>query len=127
MGPPLDTISRDNLQQRFATGKNNGPRWQAYTRAPDVHGLGIINHAPKEYRTNRDLAMPKSILRVTRLWYILPALLYSADGSIKKRQKVMLAESGNVVLHLPWLMKYTGQGDTSKQYTIQEASEGAML
>ena len=45
-----------------------------------VHVLGILNHTMLEHRPNRDSATPNSLLRVIKLWYIMPALLHSPDG-----------------------------------------------
>ena len=63
---------------------------------------GITNDALGEHRPNRGLATPGSLLQTIKLWYILPALLYSPDGPIKRRQTLAMMESGDLVL-LPWL------------------------
>ena len=63
--------------------------------------LGVLNHAMGEHRSNRESATPNSLLRVVKLWYIMPALLNSPDGRIKRRQRFALVVSGYIVLLLP--------------------------
>ena len=66
-----------------------------------VHVLGILNHAMGEHRPNRESATPNSLPRATMLRCIMPALLHSPDGRIKRRQRVALVESRDIVLLLP--------------------------
>ena len=73
----------------------------------NVHMLGILNHAMREHRPNRDSTTPNSLLRAIKLLYFMPALLHSPDGRIKRRQKFELVESGDIALLLPSLMAYT--------------------
>ena len=111
IGPPLDAVSLDDLGQRFATGKKVQPQLAGAHARLSVHVLGILNHAMGEHRPNRDSATPNSLLRAIKLWYLMPALLHSPDGRIKRRQRFALVESGNIVLLLPWLIAYTRRGD----------------
>ena len=53
----------------------------------------------------------------------MPALLYPSDGRIKRRQRFALVESRDIVLLLPWLMKFTTGGDSRQRDDAQEASE----
>ena len=77
-----------------------------------VHVPGILDHGTGEHRPNRDSATPDSLMRAIKLWYIMPALLHSPDGRIKRRQRFALVESGDIVLLLPWLMAYTSRRDS---------------
>ena len=52
--------------------------------------LDMLNHAMGEHLPNRDLATPNSLLRAVKLWYLIPALLHSPDGRIKRRQTFAL-------------------------------------
>ena len=74
-----------------------------------VHVLGILDHTMGEHRPNRDSATLDSLLRAIKQWYIMPALLHSPDGRIKRRERFALVESGDIVLLLPWLMAYTSR------------------
>ena len=89
--------------------------------------LGILNHAMEEHRPNRDSATPNSLLRVIKLWYIMPGLLNSPDGRIKRRQRLSLLESGDMAPLLLWLMAYTRRGDSRQRDTAQEASMEAKV
>ena len=83
----------------------------AYARL-SVHVLGMLDHAMKEHRPNREAAPQKSLLRAIKLWYIIPAMLHSPDRQATRRQRVLLAESGEIVLLLPLLMVFTRRGDS---------------
>ena len=89
--------------------------------------LGILNHAIGEHRPNRDSVTPNSLLRAIKLWYLMPALLHSPDGRIKRRQRCTLVESGDIVLLLPWLMAFTRVGNSRPRDAAHEASEEAKL
>ena len=52
-----------------------------------LHVLGILNHGMAKHRSNRDSATPNSLLQVVKLWYIMPPLLHSPEGRIKRRQR----------------------------------------
>ena len=87
----------EDLGQRFAAGKTVQPQLAgAHTRL-SVRVLGILNHAMGEHRPNRDPAIPNSLLRATKLWYLMPVLLHSPDGQIKRRQRFVLVESGDIL------------------------------
>ena len=62
-----------------------------------------------------------------KLWYLMPGLLHSSDGRIKKRQRFALVESGDIVLLLPWLMAFTRGRDSRPRDAALEASEEAEL
>ena len=63
-----------------------------------VHVVGILNHALGEHRSNWDSTTPNSLLRALQLWYLMPALLHSPDGRIKRQHRFALVESGDIVL-----------------------------
>ena len=92
-----------------------------------VHVLGILNHVTGDHGTNRDSSTSNSLLRAIKLWYLMPALLHSPDGTIKKRQRFALVESGDIVLLLPWLMAFTRGRDSRPRDAALEASEEAKL
>ena len=54
-----------------------------------------------EYRPQRDIPPPNSLLRAIKLWYVPPALLHSPDGHIKILQRFVLIESGDIFPLLP--------------------------
>ena len=62
VGPPIDAVSLDDLQQRFATGKKVQPQLTGAHARISVYVLGIFNHAIGEHRPNRDSAAPNSLL-----------------------------------------------------------------
>ena len=111
IGPPLDAVSLENLGQRFATGKTVQLQLAGAHARLSVHVLGILNHAMGEHRPNRDSATPSSLLRAIKIWCLMPALLHSPDGRMKRRQRFALVESGDIVLPLPWLIAYTRRED----------------
>ena len=88
--------------------------------------LRILNHALREHRPNRDSA-PNSVLPAIKLWYLMPALLDSPDGRIKRRQRFALVENGDIVLLLPWLMTFSRGGDSRQRDAGQEAPEEEKL
>ena len=85
-----------------------------------VHVVGILNHDMGEHRPNWDSATPNSRLRAIKLSYIMPPLLHSPDGRIKRRQRFALVESGDIVVLLPWLMAYTRQRDSRERESANE-------
>ena len=64
---------------------------------PDILNLGIGEHRP-----TRNSATPKSPLWTIRYEHLMPTVLDSSDGWIKRRQSFTVVESGDVVLLLPW-------------------------
>ena len=92
-----------------------------------VHVLGVLNHAIGDHRPNRDSATPNSLLRVIKLWYLMPALLHSPDCKIKKRQRFALVESGDIVFLLLWLTTFSRGRDSRPRDAALEDSEEAKL
>ena len=80
-----------------------------------------------EHRSNRDSATPNSLLRAVKLWYLMPALLHSPDGRIKKRQRFALVESGDVLFLLLWLVAFTRGRNSWPRDAALEASDEAKL
>ena len=115
IGPPLDAVSLDDLVQCYATGKKIQPQLAGVHAHLSVHVLDILNHAIGKHRSNRDSATPNSLLRVIQLWYLMPALLHSPDGRIKRRQRVASAENGDIIHLLPWRMAFTRKGDSRQR------------
>ena len=52
----------DDVQQRFATGKNVQLQLAEAHARISAHVLGILNHAMGEHRPNRESATPNSLL-----------------------------------------------------------------
>ena len=125
--PPLDAVSLEDLGQRFATRKKEQPQFAGAHARLSVHVLGILNHASGEHRPNRDSVIPSSFLRAIKLWYLMPVLLHSPAGRMKRRQRFALVESSDIVLLLPWLMAFTREGDSRQWDAAQEASEEEKL
>ena len=105
-------MSLDDLGQRFATGKKVQPQLVGAHDRQGVHVVDILNHAIGESRPNWDSATPNSLLRTNKLWHLMPAMLHSPDRQATRRQRVLLAESGEIVLLLPLLMVFTRRGDS---------------
>ena len=81
--PPIDAGSLDDLQQRFATGKKVQPQLAGAHARLCVHVLGMLHHAAMGgHRPNRDSETPNSLLRVIKLWYIMPALQHFGNFGI---------------------------------------------
>ena len=104
---PLDDVRLQDLQQRFVTVVKVKPRLTTAHAKIITHTLGLLNHTLGEHRQSTQLETPQSLLRSIKLWYILPALLHSQDGRMKRREKFASAERGDLTLLLPWLMEYT--------------------
>ena len=95
VGPPLNAVSMGDLRQRFATWKKVQPQLAGTHARLSIHVLGILNHVMGKHRPNRDSVTPNSLLRAIELWYLMPALLHSPDGRIKRRQRFALVERGH--------------------------------
>ena len=67
IGPPLNAVSLDDVQQRLATGKKVQPQLAGAHARTSVYVLGILNHAKGEHRPNRESPTPKSLLRAIKL------------------------------------------------------------
>lgn len=99
--PSLDAVSLDGSRQRLATGKKVHPQLVGAQTRLGVHMLVILNHATGEHRPNRDSVTPIYLVRAIKLFYLMPALLYSPSGRIKRRQWLELVKSGDRNLLLP--------------------------
>ena len=121
---PLDDVPLEDLQQRFVTVVKVQPRLATAHAKLITHVLGLLNHALEEHHQPTQSEMPQSILRSIKLWYILPALLHSQDGRMKRRERFASAERGDLTLLLPWLVEYTGRTSTRQ---IGQASEETEL
>ena len=53
-----------------------------------------MNHTLGAHRSNRDSETPSSLLAVTKLWYVVPALLHSQDSPVKRRERFASVERG---------------------------------
>ena len=91
VGPPLDVVPLDDVQQRFATGKKVQPQLAKAHAGTSVHLLGILNHPMGEHRPNRVSATPISILRVITIWYIMMSMLHSRQD--QEATEVCVGES----------------------------------
>ena len=121
---PFHWVTYSNASQ---PGKKVQPRLEGAHARISVHVLGILKHSMGEHQPNRDSATPNSLLRASKLWYIMPALLHSPDGRIKRKQRFALVESGDMVLLLPWLMSHTRRRDSRQRDAANEASEEVQL
>ena len=111
---PLDDIPLEDLQQSFATIVKVQPRLATAHAKLVTHVLCLLNHALGDHRQSTQPETPQSLLRSTKLWYILPALLHSQDGRMKRRERFASAERGDLTFLLPWLMEYTRRTSTRK-------------
>lgn len=84
-----------------------------------VYVFGTSNHALGENLPNQHLTTPNSLLGTVKRQYILLALLHSLDGRMNRGQRLVLLESGDVVLLLPWLIAYRRRGDTRHRDVAQ--------
>ena len=91
----------------FTTVVKVQPRLATAHAKLSTHVLVLLNHALGEHRLSRELETPSSLLRAIKLWYILPALLHSQDGRVKRRERFASVERGDITLFLPWMMEYT--------------------
>ena len=89
--------------------------------------LVLLNHALGEHRLSRELETPSSLLRAIKLWYILPALLHSQDGRVKRRERFASVERGDITLFLPWMMEYTRRASARRSDLAREATDEAKL
>lgn len=79
-----------------------------------THLLGFFNYAFGEHRQNRESETTHSLLKAITMWYIVPALLHSQDGRVKRHERFAPAERGEITLRLPWLMEYTRRASIAK-------------
>ena len=104
---PIDNVPLEDLEQRFTTVVKVQPRLATAHAKLFTHVLSLLIHALGEHRKRRQSETPDSLLWGIKLWYILPALLHSQGGRVKRRERFASVERGDVTLLLPWLMGYT--------------------
>ena len=121
---PFPWMTYSNTSQ---PGRNVQPQLGGRHARISVHVLGILNHVMGEYPPNRESPTPNSLLQAIKLWYIMPTLLDSPDGRIKRRQRFAWVEIEDIVLFLPWLMAYKRRRDSRQRDAAREASEEAKL
>lgn len=122
---PLDNVSLQDLQQRFITVVRVKPELATPHAKLITHSFGLVNHALGVHRPNGSENTPNSLLRAIKLWYILPALLHSQDGRMKRTMRFQAAERGDLTTLIPWLMEYTGRAATRLRGPAHEATEEA--
>ena len=98
---PLDDVPLEDFELRFTTVVKVQPRLATPHAKLSTHVVGLLNHALGEHRLSRELETPNSLLRAVKLWYILPALLRSRDGRVKRRERFASFEHGDITLLLP--------------------------
>ena len=123
----LDDISLEDLQQRFVTVIKAQSRLVAAHAKLITHVLDLLNHALGEHRPNRQSETPTSLSRPIKLWYILPALLHSQDGRVKRRERLVSVERGDLTILLPWLMEYTCRTSTRQSGQAREVTEADLF
>ena len=96
----LDDVPLEDLQQRFVTVIKVQSRLVTAHAKLITHVLGLLNHALGKHRPNRQSEAQTSLLRPIKLWYILPALLHSQDGQVKRRETFAAVERGDLTLLL---------------------------
>ena len=84
VGPPLDAVPLDDLQQRFVTGEKLQLQLAGAHARVSIHVVGMLNHTMGEHRPNRESVTPNSFLRAIELWYIVPARLHAPHDRIKR-------------------------------------------
>ena len=102
---PIDYVSLEQLQQRFITVVKMQPGLATAYATGLTHVLGLLNHALGAHRPNRQSKTPSSLLWAIKLWYIVPALLHSQDSCVKRRERFVYVERGDIALILSWLME----------------------
>ena len=101
---PLYEVRLKDFEQRFVTVVKVQPRLATAHAKLTTHAVGLLNHALGEHRQTTQSETPRTLLRSIKLWYILPALLHSQDGRIKRRERFASAERGDLTRLLPLLM-----------------------
>ena len=118
-------MSLEQLQQRFITVVRVQPGLASAHAKLLAHVLGLVNHALGTHRPNRHCESPTSLLRVNKLWYIVPALLHSQDSRVKRRERFAKVERGDITLILPCLMDFTSPASTRHRGPTYEATDAA--
>ena len=124
---PLDDVPLEDLQQRFVTVVKVQPRLATAHAKLITRVLGLLNHALGKRRQSTQSETPQSLLRSIKLWYILPGLLHSQDGRLKRRERFASAERGDLTLLLPWLMEYTRRISTRQIGHAREETDADMF
>ena len=115
---PLDD---EDLEQRFTTVVKVRPRLTTAHGKLFTHVLSFLNHALESIgRTDKQRR-----LRAIKLWCILPALLHSQDGQVKRRARFASAERGDITLLFPWLMAYTRRASARGSNPAHETTDEA--
>ena len=122
---PLHDVPLEYLQQRFTTVVKVQPRLAAAHAKLFTHVLSLLNHALGGHRQSRQSETPNSLLRAMKLWYILPALLHSQDGRVKRRERFASVARGDITLLLPWLMGYTHRASARRSNPAHETTDEA--
>ena len=119
----LDDVPLEDLQQRFVTVVKVQPRLATAHAKLITHVLGLLDHALGEHHQSTQSETPQSLLRSIKLWYILPALLHSQEGRMKRRERFASAERGDLTLLLPWLMEYTRRTSTRRSAQARKETD----
>ena len=72
---PTDRVSLNDLQTRFTTVVVIQPELATSHAELITHSLGLVHHALGAHRPSVSWNTSNSLLRVLKLWYVLPALL----------------------------------------------------
>ena len=96
-----------------------------YPLGLDLTNPGDIGHdfVLGEHRQNRQSETSNSLVRAIKLGYILPALLHSQDGRVKRRERLASVERGDVTTLLPCLMGYTYRASARRSNPAHEATD----
>ena len=104
----IDVLLED-IEQLFTIVVKVQPRLATAYAKLFTHVLSILNHALGDYRQRRQSETPNSLLKAFKFLYILPALLHSQDGRVR-RERFTAVERGDITRLLPWLMRYKTAG-----------------
>lgn len=84
--------------------------------------LGLLSQALGQHRQNRESKTPNSLLKAIKLWYTLPALLHSHDGPVKRRERFVSVDRGDITLSISWLMGYTRRASGRRSIPAHETT-----
>ena len=124
---PLDDVPLEDLHQRFIIVVKVQPRLATAHAKLITHKLGLLNHALVGHRQSTQSETPQSFLMSIKLWYILLAVLHSQDGRMKRRERFVSAERGDLTRLLPWLMEYTRRTSTRQTGEAREETDADMF
>ena len=122
---PIDDVPLAHLQLRFIAVVNVQPALVTAHAKLLTHMLGLLNHALGAHPPNRHSETPSSLLRVIKLWYIVPALLHSQHRHVKRRERFAYVERGDITLLPPWLMECASRASTRHRGPTYEATDAA--